>query len=63
MMSVEALQPWIEKGMNLNFWANDVAMMMTAARTGLAKLKKQQFTPFLKRWNHEKKDPDHPADP
>jgi 2-keto-3-deoxy-L-rhamnonate aldolase RhmA len=46
MMSVEALQPWIEKGMNLNFWANDVAMMMTAARTGLAKLKTEQLTPI-----------------
>ena len=39
MMSVEALQPWIEKGMNLNFWANDVTMMMTAAKAGLAKMK------------------------
>jgi 2-keto-3-deoxy-L-rhamnonate aldolase RhmA len=46
MMSVEELQPWIEKGMNFNFWANDVAMMMTAARSGLAELKTQQFTPI-----------------
>jgi 2-dehydro-3-deoxyglucarate aldolase/4-hydroxy-2-oxoheptanedioate aldolase len=40
MMSVEALHPWIEKGMNLNFWANDVIMMMNAAKAGLAQLKR-----------------------
>ncbi len=40
MMSVEPLQPWIEKGMSFNFWANDVAMMMNAAKEGLAQLKK-----------------------
>jgi len=40
MMSVEALEPWVKKGMTLNFWANDVIMMMSAARAGLAKLKK-----------------------
>ncbi len=39
MMSVEALEPWIKKGMTLNFWANDVVMMMNAAKAGLAKLK------------------------
>lgn len=40
MMSVEALEPWIAKGMTLNFWANDVIMMMNAAKAGVAKLKK-----------------------
>jgi hypothetical protein len=40
MMSVDALEPWIQKGMTLNFWANDVIMMMNAAKAGLAKLKK-----------------------
>jgi 2-dehydro-3-deoxyglucarate aldolase/4-hydroxy-2-oxoheptanedioate aldolase len=40
MMSVETLQPWIEKGMTLNFWSNDVIMLMNAAKAGLAKLKK-----------------------
>jgi 2-keto-3-deoxy-L-rhamnonate aldolase RhmA len=40
MMSVETLEPWIAKGMTLNFWSNDVIMMMTAAKAGLAKLKK-----------------------
>ncbi len=40
MMSVEALQPWVAKGMTLNFWANDVVMLMNAAKAGLAKLKK-----------------------
>jgi 2-keto-3-deoxy-L-rhamnonate aldolase RhmA len=40
MMSVEALEPWVKKGMTLNFWANDVIMMMNAAKAGLAKLKK-----------------------
>jgi len=40
MMSVEALEPWIVKGMTLNFWSNDIIMMMNAAKAGLAKLKK-----------------------
>jgi 2-dehydro-3-deoxyglucarate aldolase/4-hydroxy-2-oxoheptanedioate aldolase len=40
MMSVDALEPWIQKGMTLNFWSNDVVMMMNAAKAGLAKLKK-----------------------
>jgi 2-dehydro-3-deoxyglucarate aldolase/4-hydroxy-2-oxoheptanedioate aldolase len=40
MMSVEALEPWLKKGMNLNLWANDIIMMMNAAKAGLAKLKK-----------------------
>lgn len=41
MMSAEALEPWIAKGMTLNFWANEIVMMMNAARAGLAKLRKQ----------------------
>jgi 2-keto-3-deoxy-L-rhamnonate aldolase RhmA len=40
MMSVDALEPWINKGMTLNFWANDVLMLMNAAKAGLAKLKR-----------------------
>jgi len=39
-MSVDALEPWIKKGMTLRFWVNDVTMMMNAAKAGLAKLKK-----------------------
>jgi hypothetical protein len=39
MMSVEALGLWIKKGMTPNFRANDVVMMMNAAKAGLAKLK------------------------
>jgi 2-keto-3-deoxy-L-rhamnonate aldolase RhmA len=40
MMSVETLEPWIAKGMTLNFWSNEVIMLMNAAKAGLAKLKK-----------------------
>lgn len=40
LMSVDALEPWIKKGMTLNLWANDIIMMMNAAKAGLAKLKK-----------------------
>lgn len=40
MMSVPALQPWIDKGMTLNLWANDAVMLMNSAKEGLAKLKK-----------------------
>jgi 2-dehydro-3-deoxyglucarate aldolase/4-hydroxy-2-oxoheptanedioate aldolase len=40
MMAVPALEPWVAKGMTLNLWANDVVMMMNAAKEGLAKLKK-----------------------
>lgn len=39
MMAVPALQPWIDKGMTLNLWANDVVMLMNSAKDGLAKLK------------------------
>ena len=39
MMAVSALEPWIAKGMTLNLWANDVVMLMNAAKEGLAKLK------------------------
>jgi len=40
LMEVEALEPWIRKGMTLNFWGNEVVMLMKAARAGLAQLKK-----------------------
>ncbi|MDR1932359.1 MAG: hypothetical protein LBQ57_05985 [Spirochaetales bacterium] len=40
LMNTDALQPWIDKGMTMNLWSNDVTMMMNAAREGLAKLKK-----------------------
>lgn len=39
MTTPEALQPWIDKGMTLNLWVNDVLLMMQAAKAGLAKLK------------------------
>lgn len=39
LMSAEALKPWLEKGMTLNLWANDVVMLMNAAREGLKKVK------------------------
>ncbi len=40
MMATAPLQKWIDKGMTLNLWANDVVMLMNAAREGLAQLKK-----------------------
>ncbi|MBW6484802.1 MAG: hypothetical protein K0B01_01450 [Syntrophobacterales bacterium] len=40
MMAVEALEPWMKKGMTLNFWGNEVVMLMNAAKAGLARLKK-----------------------
>jgi 2-keto-3-deoxy-L-rhamnonate aldolase RhmA len=40
LMSADALLPWIGKGMNFNLWSNDVTMMMSAAREGIAKLRK-----------------------
>jgi 2-dehydro-3-deoxyglucarate aldolase/4-hydroxy-2-oxoheptanedioate aldolase len=40
LMSAAALEPWMAKGMTLNLWANDVTLMMNAAKDGLAKLKK-----------------------
>jgi len=33
------LQAWIDKGMSLNLWSNDVTMIMNSAREGLAELK------------------------
>ena len=33
------LQAWIDKGMSLNLWSNDITMMMNNAREGLAQLK------------------------
>ena len=37
--SPDMLKPWMEKGMTLNLWSNDVTMMMNYAKEGLAKLK------------------------
>jgi 2-dehydro-3-deoxyglucarate aldolase/4-hydroxy-2-oxoheptanedioate aldolase len=42
MMSVDALRPWIEKGMTLNLWSNEVLLIMEAAREGLARLRGKQ---------------------
>lgn len=36
----ETLHKWIDKGMTLNVWSNDVALIMDAARAGLNKLKR-----------------------
>lgn len=40
LMSVDALEPWIGKGMTLNLWANEVILMMNAARVGLKRLQR-----------------------
>lgn len=40
MMATDALLPWMEKGMTLNLWSNDVLLMMNAAKDGLKKLGK-----------------------
>lgn len=39
MMATAPLKKWMQKGMTLNLWANDVVMLMNAAREGLAQLK------------------------
>jgi 2-keto-3-deoxy-L-rhamnonate aldolase RhmA len=39
MTTPEALQSWIAKGMTLNLWVNEVLLMMSAAKEGLAKLR------------------------
>ena len=33
------LRKWIDKGMTVNLWSNEIAMMMTAAREGLSQLR------------------------
>ena len=33
------LRAWMDKGMTLNLWSNDITMMMQSAREGLAQLK------------------------
>ncbi len=38
--TVNALMPWIAKGMTLNLWANETLMMMNAAKDGIASIKK-----------------------
>ncbi len=40
LMATAPLQKWIEKGMTLNLWGNDVTFLMNAAREGIAQLKK-----------------------
>jgi 2-keto-3-deoxy-L-rhamnonate aldolase RhmA len=40
MMATDALLPYMEKGMRLNLWSNDVLLMMNAAKEGLKKLGK-----------------------
>jgi hypothetical protein len=40
MMSGEVLEPRMAKGMALNLWANDVVMMMNAAKAALSRLRK-----------------------
>ena len=37
--SPDMLKPWMEKGMTLNLWANDIIMMMNNAREGLGKIR------------------------
>jgi 2-dehydro-3-deoxyglucarate aldolase/4-hydroxy-2-oxoheptanedioate aldolase len=39
MMSTEALKTWIDKGMTLNLWANEIVMMMNTAKEGIAQIK------------------------
>jgi 2-dehydro-3-deoxyglucarate aldolase/4-hydroxy-2-oxoheptanedioate aldolase len=34
-----AIKKWMENGMTLNLWSNDVTMMMTNARQGLSELR------------------------
>lgn len=38
-MQPQALKPWVSKGMSLNLYANDVVLMMSAAREGIAAIK------------------------
>jgi len=38
--TIDALQPWLAKGMTLNLWANDVIHMMTAAKEGMTQFRK-----------------------
>ena len=37
--SPDMLKPWMEKGMTLNLWSNEVIMIMNSAKDGLAKLR------------------------
>lgn len=39
LMKTEALENWIDKGMTLNLWANEIVMMMNAAKEGIAQIK------------------------
>lgn len=40
LTSTEGILPWMDKGMTLNLWANDVVFLMKGAKEGLVKLKK-----------------------
>jgi 2-keto-3-deoxy-L-rhamnonate aldolase RhmA len=39
MMVAPAVKGWMQKGMTLNLWSNDIIMMMNNAREGLSQLK------------------------
>ena len=39
MTEAAALRTWMEKGMTLNMWSNDVAMLMSAGQQGLTQLR------------------------
>ncbi|WP_378951549.1 HpcH/HpaI aldolase/citrate lyase family protein [Pelosinus sp. sgz500959] len=40
LTSADAILSWMDKGMSLNLWSNDVVHLMNGAKAGLAKLKK-----------------------
>jgi 2-dehydro-3-deoxyglucarate aldolase/4-hydroxy-2-oxoheptanedioate aldolase len=37
--SPDMLKPWMEKGMTLNLWSNDITLLINNAKEGLAKLR------------------------
>jgi 2-keto-3-deoxy-L-rhamnonate aldolase RhmA len=39
MMDTTELQGYLDKGMTCNLWSNDVAMLMSSAKQGLAELR------------------------
>jgi 2-keto-3-deoxy-L-rhamnonate aldolase RhmA len=39
MMATEPLKKWIDKGMTLNLWSNEIVMMMNSAKVGLEQLR------------------------
>jgi 2-dehydro-3-deoxyglucarate aldolase/4-hydroxy-2-oxoheptanedioate aldolase len=40
LMSSSALKPWIDKGMSLNLWGNEIVFMMNSAKPGVTEIKK-----------------------